>query len=85
MWKFLCNCPPIPTHDKIYIICLIKFKKLKILKTHILAQHNKIKYGNYHFKEIKCKKEKKNLECAMKEEAIDFELTHAKKMQGGNY
>ncbi len=55
------------------------------MKTHILAQQNKIKYGNYHFKEIKCKKEKKNLECAMKEEAIDFELTHAKKMQGGKY
>jgi hypothetical protein len=26
------------------------------LKTYILAQQNKIKYGNYHFKEIKGKK-----------------------------
>jgi len=36
-------------------------------------------------KEIKCKKEKKNLQCAMKEEALDFELAPAKKMQAEKY
>jgi hypothetical protein len=35
-------------------------------------------------KEIKCKK-RKNLQCAMNEEAFNFQLASTKKMQGGKY
>jgi hypothetical protein len=41
MWKFLCKCPPISTHDKILIICLIKNKKTEnVEKKHFNTKKN---------------------------------------------